>query len=56
MTNAQCLSGEENPCIEDMAVGMVLERVASDLLININTADYVPIYRLMKEWLNSEKK
>lgn len=56
MTNAQCLSNEENPCVEDMAVGMIIVTVADDFGIEVEVESYIPIYHLMKEWLLSEKE
>lgn len=56
MTNAQCLSEEENPKVEDMAVGMIIAKVGLDFNIEVNAESYVPIYHQMKGWLLSEKK
>lgn len=56
MTNAQCLSEEENPKVEDMAVGMIIAKVGLDFNIEVNAESYVPIYHQMKEWLLSEKE
>lgn len=56
MTNAQCLSAEENPCVENMAVGMIIAKVAMDFHIEVDAERYLPLYHNMKEWLNSEKE
>lgn len=47
MTNAQCLSEEENPKVEDMAVGMIIAKVGLDFNIEVNAESYVPIYHQM---------
>lgn len=56
MTNAQCLSEEENTKVEDMAVGMIIAKVGLDFNIEVNAESYVPIYHQMKGWLLSEKE
>ena len=56
MTNAQCLSEEENPKVEDMAVGMIIAKVGLDFNIEVNAESYVQIYHQMKGWLLSEKE
>lgn len=56
MTNAQCLCNEEILSAEDMALGMVIARVADDFGIEVESVDYIPLYHKMKEWLLSEKE
>ncbi len=56
MTNAQCLSEEENPKVEDMAVGMIIAKVGLDFHIEVDAESYVPIYHQMKGWLLSKKR
>ena len=56
MTNAQCLSNEENPRVEDMAVGMIIAKVGLDFNIEVDVESYIPIYYQMKGWLLSEKR
>lgn len=55
MTNAECLSGESSPSVEDMAVGMIIEKVADDFGIEVKASIYIPLYHHMKNWLSSEK-
>lgn len=40
MTNAQCVSGEENPNVEDIAVGMIITKVATDFHIEVDAEGY----------------
>lgn len=56
MTNAQCVSGEENPNVEDIAVGMIIAKVAMDFYIEVDAERYIPHYHQMKGWLLSEKE
>ena len=56
MTNAQCVSGEENPNVEDIAVGMIITKVATDFHIEVDAEGYIPLYHQMKGWLLSEKE
>lgn len=56
MTNAQCVSGKENPNVEDIAVGMIIANVATDFHIEVDAERYIPHYHQMKGWLLSEKE
>nr|DAQ50793.1 MAG TPA: Kallikrein-7 [Caudoviricetes sp.] len=56
MTNAQCVSGKENPNVEDIAVGMIIAKVATDFHIEVDAERYIPHYHQMKGWLLSEKE
>lgn len=56
MTNAQFVSGKENPNVEDIAVGMIIAKVATDFHIEVDAERYIPHYHQMKGWLLSEKE
>ena len=59
MTNLEKLGYSENESVDEIAVGMLIERVKDDVsrkIFNTNCAYgvYPRLFKSMKEWLESE--
>lgn len=57
MTNLEKLGYSKDETVDEVAVGMLLERVRDDVereRFDIAFPQYVGLYKSMKEWLESE--
>lgn len=57
MTNLEKLGYSKDENVDEVAVGMILERVRNDVereRFDIAFPQYVGLYKSMKEWLESE--
>lgn len=57
MTNLEKLGYSKDDTVDEIAVGMLLERVRDDIereLFDIAFPQYVGLYKSMKKWLESE--
>ena len=57
MTNLEKLGYSKDETVDEIAVGMLLERVRDDVereLFDMEFPQYVGLYKSMKEWLGSE--
>lgn len=57
MTNLEKLGYSKDETVDEVAVGMLLERVRDDVereRFDIGFPQYIGLYKSMKEWLESE--
>lgn len=57
MRNLEKLGYSENAPVEEIAVGMLIERIRDDVdrdRFYANFPQYIGLYKSMKEWLESE--
>lgn len=61
MKNYEKLKLKTNMSVDEIAVGMLIERIKEDVDLGIfqtfpGSVGYIGIYNQMKDWLNSEVK